>query len=275
VKQVVMFSGGIGSWAAARRTVDAYGVENVTCLFSDVKGDNPDPHIGEDEDTYRFIDDAVADLGCEFVRVADGRDIWQVFEDERFLGNSRIASCSRHLKQKPAKKWLKENTTPETHCIVIGIDWTETHRIASIEKGYAPYAVTFPMCEAPYLSKHQMISLAESRGLKAPRLYELGFSHNNCGGGCVRAGQGQFRKLLQVMPERFATWEHKEQQIRDFLDKDVSILNETKSGVRQNLTLTELRERAPNATDMLDIGGCGCFVEDFTMSEQAVSCERT
>jgi hypothetical protein len=27
----------------------------------------------------------------------------------------------------------------------------------------------------------------------------------------------------------------------------------------------ELRERTPDAVDMLDIGGCGCFVEDFRM----------
>ena len=264
---VVMFSGGIGSWAAARRIVDQHGAENVTCLFSDVKGDNLDPNIGEDLDTYRFIDDAMVDLGCAYVRVADGRDIWQVFKDRRFLGNSRQANCSHTLKQAPAKKWLKENTTPATHAIVIGIDWTEMHRIPAIEKAYLPYTVSFPMCDPPYVSKHIMIEQAQQRGLKAPRLYELGFSHNNCGGGCVRAGQGQFRQLLEVMPDRYATWERKEQEVRDYLDKDVTILKETKGGVRKNLTLVELRERAPDAVDMLDIGGCGCFVEDFTMEE--------
>lgn len=261
-----MFSGGIGSWAAARRIVDTHGHENVTCLFSDVKGNTIDPHIGEDEDTYRFITDAINDLGCQYVRVADGRDIWQVFKDKRFLGNSRLANCSHTLKQAPAKKWLKENTTPETHTIVIGIDWTETHRIPPIQKAYLPYTVTFPMCDAPYVDKNQMIAAAEQRGLKAPRLYALGFSHNNCGGGCVRAGQGQFRKLLEVMPERYATWERKEEEVREHLMKNVTILKETKAGVRKNLTLVELRERTSNETDMLDFGGCGCFVDDFNMS---------
>lgn len=267
-KYVVMFSGGIGSWASARLLVDQHGAENVICLFSDVKGDNPDPNVGEDEDTYRFIDDAIIQLGCEYVRVADGRDIWQVFKDKRFLGNSRLANCSHTLKQAPAKKWLKENTTPETHIIAIGIDWTETHRLPAIIKAYDPWEVVFPMCDPPYMSKHEMISWAESCGVKSPRLYSLGFSHNNCGGGCVRAGQGQFRKLLEVMPERYATWENKEQEVRDFLDKDVTILRETKSGVRKNLTLVELRERASDACDMLDLGGCGCFVEDFSMSNE-------
>ena len=106
MKYVVMFSGGIGSWASARRLVDQHGADNVICLFADVKGDNDtdNPHIGEDEDTYRFIDDAIAQLGCQYVRVADGRNIWEVFRDKRYLGNSRQANCSHELKQKPARK---------------------------------------------------------------------------------------------------------------------------------------------------------------------------
>lgn len=264
---VVMFSGGIGSWASAKRILDVVPPENVTCLFSDVKGDNPDPHIGEDEDTYRFIDDAIAELGCKYVRVADGRDIWQVFKDRRFLGNSRQANCSNTLKQAPAKKWLKENTTPETHTIAIGIDWTETHRVPAIEKAYLPYRTLFPMCEPPYLDKQQMIDWASECGVRPPRLYELGFAHNNCGGGCVRSGQGQFRRLLDVMPERFDVWATKEQEVREYLGKDVTILKETKKGVRKNLTLVDLRSRSLAQCDLDDVGGCGCFVEDFSMSE--------
>ena len=259
-----MFSGGIGSWATARRLVDQHGPDNVTLLFSDVKGDNPNPHIGEDEDTYRFIDDAVAQLGCEYVRVADGRDIWQVFKDRRFLGNSRQANCSTTLKQIPARNWLRQHTSPDTHIIAIGVDWTETHRRPAIVKAYAPYQVVFPMCEKPYMSKQMMIDWAKECGIKPPRLYSLGFSHNNCGGGCVRSGQGQFKMLLDIMPERYAVWEQGEQDVRDHLGKDVSILSRTVGGVKGNLTLRELRENQ-QSVDMLDLGGCGCFVDGESM----------
>jgi hypothetical protein len=269
MKYVVMFSGGIGSWAAARRIVDAHGAENVTLLFSDVKGTSNDdnPHIGEDEDTYRFLDEAVADLGAEFVRLVDGRDIWQVFKDQRYLGNSRMAKCSQDLKQRPAKRWLRANTTPETHTIVIGVDWMETQRIPAIEKAYAPYTVLFPMCDAPYLDKQDMIDLAAERGILPPRLYAMGFSHNNCGGGCVKAGQGQFKMLLELMPERYAVWEAKEQEIRDYLGRDdITILREQKDGVRRSLPLTVLRQRQTCDVDLDDVGGCGCFVDDFSMA---------
>ena len=131
-KRVVMFSGGIGSYVAALRTVERFGASNVVLLFSDVKGASTNPHLGEDQDTYRFIDEAVADLGCELVTVADGRTIWQVFNDKKYLGNSRLAQCSHLLKQGPARKWLQENTTPETHVVVLGIDWMESHRVPAI-----------------------------------------------------------------------------------------------------------------------------------------------
>lgn len=264
-KFVVMFSGGIGSWASAKRIVQQHGTDGVVLLFTDVKGDNPDPNIGEDEDTYRFIDDAVAELGCQYVRLADGRDIWQVFKDRKYLGNSRQANCSTTLKQIPAKKWIRENTDPEVTKIVIGIDWTETHRRPAVVKAYKPYEVLFPMCGKPYMSKDQMIDWAEECGVKPPRLYSLGFAHNNCGGGCVRSGQGQFRKLLELMPERYAVWADKEQEVREFLGKDVTILKETKQGVTSGLTLAELRRRQASEVDMLDIGGCGCFLDDFSL----------
>jgi hypothetical protein len=264
-KFVVMFSGGIGSWASAKRIVQEHGTDGVVLLFTDVKGDNPNPHIGEDEDTYRFIDDAVAELGCTYVRLADGRDIWQVFKDRRFLGNSRQANCSTTLKQIPAKKWIKANTDPDITKIVIGIDWTETHRRPAVVKAYSPYTVLFPMCDRPYLSKDQMIDWARECGVEPPRLYSLGFSHNNCGGGCVRSGQGQFRRLMEIMPERYAVWAEKEQEVREHLGKDVTILSEMRQGQKLNLTLNELRRRNQSEVDMLDIGGCGCFLDDFSL----------
>jgi len=260
-KCIVMFSGGIGSWAAAKRTIEKYGKENVTCLFSDVKGNSTEEHVGEDEDTYRFIDDAIKNLGCNYVRVSDGRNIWELFKDQKFLGNSRVANCSKILKARPAKKWLLENTNPKEYKIIIGIDWTELHRIPSIEKAYKPYKVEFPMTEKPYLDKKQMIELAEKEGLKPPRLYSLGFSHNNCGGGCVKAGQGQFRLLLETMPERFDVWMNKENELREYIGKDVTILSEQKDGIKKRLPLFELKNREDSQCDMYDVGGCGCFID--------------
>jgi hypothetical protein len=276
MKHVVMFSGGIGSWACAKRVAEQYGTDDLILLFSDVKGFTEDPHIGEDEDTYRFIEDAAKNVGGELIILRDGRDIWQVFKDKRFLGNSRLASCSHELKQKPARKWLDENCSPEDTIVYVGIDWSEEHRLPSIVKNYLPYVAKAPLTEAPYLDKAQLIEWAQSEGIQTPRLYDLGFSHNNCGGGCVRAGQGQFKQLLQIMPERYAVWEREEKKMQEFLQRDVTILKEQVKGVRKNLSLEELRIRnevAPETVDALDIGGCNCFVDYGDIDEQIAIAE--
>jgi len=266
-----MFSGGIGSWAAAKMVAAKYGTEELYLVFTDVKGDAESPHIGEDEDTYRFLNDAVKNIGGTYIYINEGRDIWEVFKDKKFLGNSRLAHCSFDLKQKPARKWLNENCDPENTIVYVGIDWTEIHRLPAIVKNYKPYKAIAPLAEPyyhketkMYFDKVELIEWAESEGLKTPRLYSLGFSHNNCGGGCVRAGQGQFKKLLEIMPERFAMWEAKEQEVIEHIGKDVSILTETVKGVKKPLPLIELRKRIESqcAIDEYDIGGCGCFFEE-------------
>lgn len=126
-----MFSGGIGSWATAKRVAAEHGTDDLVLLFADVKGHSDTPHIGEDEDTYRFIEDAAANVGGQLVTVMDGRTIWDVFKDARMLGNSRIAKCSHILKQKPCRDWLEANCDPSDTVVYVGIDWTETHRVAA------------------------------------------------------------------------------------------------------------------------------------------------
>jgi hypothetical protein len=67
------------------------------------------------------------------------------------------------------------------------------------------------------------------------------------------------------MPERFKVWEEKEQEIREYLGKDVSILTEQVKGEKKSLTLKELRTRIesqPAMVDCDDVGGCGCFFEE-------------
>ena len=67
------------------------------------------------------------------------------------------------------------------------------------------------------------------------------------------------------MPERFKVWEEKEQEVREHIGKDVSILTEMVKGEKRPLPLSELRSRIeaqPTIVDEYDIGGCGCFFEE-------------
>lgn len=254
---VVMYSGGIGSWAAAMLTIDHY--DHVTLLFADVKG--------EDEDCYRFIRETAAAMPDHVTLewIADGRTIWDVFKDRRFLGNSRQANCSTELKQKPAAEWLAANTSTDT-TIVIGIDWTETHRIPAVVNAYAPHPVRFPLTEPDArFTKTQLLDWCTAFGIDPPRMYAQGYPHANCGGGCVRAGQGQFIRLYHLNPRRFAEWEDGEQDIREHLERDdIAILRDHRNGGAP-MTLRDLRARIEGndqtSLDLFDVGGCGCFVQ--------------
>ena len=118
------------------------------------------------------------------------------------------------------------------------------------------------MCDPPYLLKREVLAQMRAAGIEPPRLYAMGFSHNNCGGFCIKAGQGQFANLLRVMPERYAYHEEQEERIRDLLG-DVSILRNRRGGQTTPLTLRALRERiqAGQSIDMFDGGdACGCGV---------------
>jgi len=255
MKHVVMFSGGIGSWAAAKRVAERHGTADLTLLFCDTRS--------EDEDTYRFLREAAENIGAPLVTIADGRTIWDVFRDTRFLGNSRVDPCSRILKRELADRWLAEHHDPADTEVVVGIDWTEEHRFTTLAARKRPWVFTAPLCEPPYLTKTQMHQWATREGLKRQRLYLLGAPHANCGGGCVKMGIGGFARLYRSWPARFAEWEANEQRLRADLG-DVAILRDRMDGITRPLPLAELRERidADAQIDLFDIGGCGCFVDE-------------
>jgi hypothetical protein len=259
-----MFSGGIGSWMTAKRVVAEHGPESVTMLFADVGGKHDNPHVGEDPDVYRFLHEAAERLGARLVVLNEGRTIWEVFKDRRFIGNARLAVCSHELKQRPCRRWLDENCDPEVTTVYIGIDWSEVHRVAAIERAYQPFRVRVPLTEPPYLDKRQMLDAAKAEGLEPPRMYRQGWPHANCQGGCVRAGQAQWRKLLQLNPDAYAYHENQEHELRNYLGKNVAILREHMNGESTPLTLREFRERLDSQLplfDDYDWGGCGCFTD--------------
>ncbi len=256
---VVLFSGGIGSWAAAKRAAEE---RPVTLLFTDTRT--------EDADLYRFLHDAAENVGMPLVTIADGRDIWQVFNDEKFIGNTRADVCSRILKRDLARRWIDEHCAPGAS-VYIGVDWSEIARYERAAPRWEPYKLKAPLCDPPLLSKDDMIAWARREGLKPPRLYAMGFPHNNCGGFCVKQGQAAFVNLLRQMPDRYAYHEEQEDAFRASTGKDVAVLRDRRGGKTRPLPLRLLRQRYERwqvdqlnllAWDGNDWGGCGCMIEE-------------
>lgn len=256
MKHVIQFSGGVGSWATARIVRDRFPDDDMVLLFADT--------LIEDEDTYAFLEAAADNIGVPITRVVVGKTPWEVFRDERFLGNNRVDPCSKYLKRVPLREWIETHCDPDDTIVYLGIDWSEIHRLEKAKPRWEPWRVEAPLTEDPRYDKARMLRWADQHGLPRQRLYEWGMPHANCGGGCVKAGQGHFLKLLQVFPERFAEWERNEADLRDYLGKDVAILKDRRGGGSRPMTLTELRERheeKDQQLDMFDFGGCGCAID--------------
>lgn len=271
MKYIVQMSGGAASYVAGRLIVEEVGSENVIHLFADVKDEDPD--------LYRFLNDIERRMNMPIVRIAEGRTPWQVFEDEGMIGNSRADPCSRILKRELLAKWMAAHYTPETAVIVIGYDRNEDHRFKPLQERYAPWRVRAPLIEQD-LFKEFVLDRVRADGLEPPRLYRMGFQHNNCGGSCIKQGQAGWALLLDMLPERYAEVEAKEEAFRQRTGKDVSILRDRTDGMTKPLTLRALRERrekSPQMIDWLDWGACQCMesVEVIDDAAKAVGHENS
>lgn len=257
-----MFSAGACSWAAAMRTIERHGRENVELLFADTQIEDPD--------AYRFLDDAEKQLGVTLHRIADGRDPWEVFVDEKFIGNSRVDPCSKILKRQFMEKWCAERAKGEEIVLVYGLDWSERTRVERHRKRLAErgWDSEYPMDERPYVTKDETFDWMRSEGLEPPRLYALGFGHNNCGGMCVKMGLGQARHLLLTLPDVYRYHEGREADAMAKIGPTARpFLRLRRRGKTKGITLKDFRkmiERQPLLFENHAVGGCGggCAIDD-------------
>lgn len=253
ISHVIGYSGGLSSHLAAHRIIEEVGADRCVLLFADTRS--------EDADTYRFIREGSEVLGCRLVTLCEGRTIWQVFKDVRFLGNSRVDPCSKILKRQQLDRWTRENA-PDS-IAVIGYTSCESQR-------WARYKARKPNSRAPLMENPTVASAdvpaefaALFPSLAPPRLYALGAPHNNCGGGCIKAGQKHFDWLRRTLPETFSEWEREEESLRTILG-NVSILTDRRgNGVKKPLPLRLFRERMEAGCVPIGNGAaCSCMEDN-------------
>lgn len=305
MKHLVFFSGGSASWYVAQRIKQTQGIENLHLLFTDTLVEDNDlyrfiietaaqlfdksservdalirraselPLVHTDMDSRkRALEQLRLDTIAELPRLnwlSEQRDVWDVFHDVRFLGNSRIAPCSAQLKQLMASRYVKKTFDSSDTTLYLGIDWTEAHRVNAPRKNWAPYPVEFPLVDDETFNKIDIMRELDRLGIEPPRLYALGFAHNNCGGFCVRAGQGHFANLLEKNRELYLYHERREREFIAWRGADVSILKRQRQGVVGRLTLEQLRKeidaKQTQDIDFRDVGGCGCFVTEESTND--------
>ena len=154
----------------------------------------------------------------------------------------------------------KNYPDPEGCRLYLGLNHDEEHRLTRSKRYWLPYQVESPLMEPPFLGKDDMISQLRELGILVPELYEVGVPTQQ-----LRRVLHQSRSPLSestpVFPEKVQECEEKEQEMRDLLGQDVTILREQVKGEKRTLTLKVLRERELKDCDLFDWGGCGCFGE--------------
>lgn len=267
MKFINNFSGGLCSFWAAKRTIEAQGKDSVVNLFADTLYESPD--------LYDFNRRAEDVLGVPITRISLELTPWELFRKEGLIGNDRFPICSTKLKREPLNAWMEshyemdqgqQNFLKEPATVCLGFDWTEHHRVEDFKKQHPTWLVEARMTQPPLWDKCKMITEAVTLGFKPMQLYMLGFPHNNCGGGCVKAGISHFAHLYKVLPAVFWKWAAEELYTQNVLrERGVSnwqftILKDRRGGKTQPLLLIELAHRIDSGEEFPrdEWGGCGC-----------------
>lgn len=208
--------------------------------------------------------------------LADGRTPWDVFRDERMMGSSRMDPCSKWLKRKLIDAWRSQRFTPDTSRFYVGIaaherkrldgHWTTINnalvRVPGLRERMLPWVFLSPLAETEGFGPAEVDALLAGLGIRRPQLYDDGFSNNNCGGACVKAGHAAWARLLRVCRALYLWWEENEQDFIAWIKNPrASILRDRRGGKTTPLTLRDFRlriERGDDLTALLLASDHGC-----------------
>jgi hypothetical protein len=256
----VSLSSGVSSAIAADRAIERYGKKRVRLVFMDT--------TWEDEDNYRFLADLERRWHKRIVWITDGRDPLQVAEQEHIIPNQKIAPCTHRLKIEPFVRYLRTLQQCDYEVtVILGMNATEIHRHEAPRRNYGAIGigVEYPLMWAPI--EIQPFERLKEWGIEPPRMYRMGYTHSNCGGRCVKQGQGDWLRTLTNFPERFDEVEQWEtNQRRDPVLADYALLRDSRGGVVRGMPLSELRQRKEDKQavqpGLFDDTNCFCNAGD-------------
>lgn len=249
---VVTLSGGKASAWCGGWALRNFKRSDVILYFNDTKWEHPD--------LYRFLSDLERHWKHPITYDSDGRSPEELFRDNRALANNRMPFCSRILKAERLQSFYKHGDT-----LIFGIGTGEAHRAHRLVAVYQKIAaktgkwpkLKFPLI-AEAVTKQQIDTWLGGTGIEQPELYRLGFEHNNCSGGCVRAGKASWARLYRTLPDVYAERERVEQEMGEHLCKRIHYLkDETLAELREKIERNEFDDYNPNQIEMFEcVGVC-------------------
>lgn len=256
-----------------------------------VPDDVPIEEYSGNPDWRAFLADLRAramDAIPELIWLVEGRDPWEVFRDRRFIGNNAVDPCSEVAKRLCLADWRSANCHRvgelfgPADTFLVGIGNHEAHRFFGDARSMGilrrnaldgwHYAAPLIDAERAFDAREalpegvatMLFAPLEQFGIATPRLYGLGYMHNNCGGFCCKAGQAHWANRWRVQPERFAYDAMMERKLRAYLGADVAMMTDRRGGGKRPMTLDAFAQRLrsqPGREYHYQPGdsGCGCM----------------
>ena len=189
MQHIVLFSGGIQSSYVAE--IICRQERNVTLLFHDTRT--------EPADNYRFREDVSNHVGVAITEQSDGRNIWELFDDEHFLGNNRVPLCSRVLKAEQGA--LFYSSLDGDFTIYFGFGPKEWGRAQKVVARNPKLNINFPLIEERIHSDTIRSIIVNNWGICLPQMYQH-FNHANCIP-CVRWKKYSWAQCYKHYPDAY------------------------------------------------------------------------
>lgn len=194
------WSAGITSAVACKMALELY--QNVELYYIDIDTAH--------EDNVRFKDDCEKWYGRK-IRTLKSKEFNNQFEVIEKIGAVNTptgAPCTLHLKKNVRFDFERLNELNLFNARTIaGQVWGYEYEPKEINRAirhlqqYPATKPLFPLIEKG-LTKEMCAGLLLKNGIALPKMYELGYSNNNCIG-CVKGGMGYWNKIRIDFPDTF------------------------------------------------------------------------
>ena len=176
----------------------------------------------QEPDSLRFVKDCERVIGKE-IKILKSKeyacveDCVRAFRGFRNIRNG-FSPCTNWLKKRVRKEWEYEHKDFEI-TYVWGLDFDERKRAENLADSMPEFNHQFPLIEK-YLDKGAVHALFEEKfDIARPRMYELGYSNNNCVG-CIKGGMGYWNRIRKDFPEVFRKRAELERAVGNTILKD-------------------------------------------------------
>lgn len=239
-RTICWFSCGAASAIATKIALNTYN--NCVIVYQDTGSEHPD--------NKRFLKDCEEYFGqeIEIIKSKKYKDIWEVFKKTRWLVGVNGARCTSELKRKVAEDYLNHYEDRE----ILGYTIEETTRTERFRNNNPERFIECPLIDRGYSKEDCFLALAKA-DIVLPKMYQLGFSNNNCIG-CVKGQQGYWNHIRKHFPDVFERMSKVERKL------DAAINKTYVNGKRIRTFLDELPEDAGNISKEPSIG-CGLFCD--------------